>query len=225
MMVKSYRAASAALAAAVLVVGLSGCAAAVVGGAAVGGMMALDRRTVGTQVEDEGIELRAGNRLHGAYGDKVHVNVTSFNRQVLLTGEVPSADIRDEVEKTVSGVENVRSVVNDLAVMPLSTISQRSNDTFITGKVRASLVDAKDLSANSFKVVTERNVVYLMGRVSQREAGRATAIARGVTGVSKVVRVFEYLTEEELARLNASKAAKPANAANGDALDNSRPAQ
>ena len=222
---KINRVACAVLASAVLVVGLAGCTAAVVGGAAVGGLMVLDRRTVGTQVEDEGIELRAGNRIHGAHGDKVHVNVTSYNRQVLLTGEVPSAEIRDAVEKTVAGVENVRSVVNDLAVMPSSSISQRSNDTFITGKVRASLVDAKDLSANSFKVVTERNIVYLMGRVSQREAGRATAIARGVTGVSKVVRVFEYLSEEELARLNAAKAPKPANAANGEALETSRPAQ
>ena len=225
MMFKNYRAACAALASAVLVVSLSGCAAAVVGGAAVGGMMALDRRTVGTQVEDEGIELRAGNRIHGIYGDKVHVNVTSYNRQVLLTGEVPSAEVRDAVEKTVAAEQNVRSVVNDLAVMPNSTIGQRSNDTFITGKVRASLVDAKDLSANSFKVVTERNVVYLMGRVSQREAGRATAIARGITGVSKVVRVFEYLSEEELARLNAAKATKPATATNGEALETSRPAQ
>ena len=224
MMFKNYRAACAALASAVLVVSLSGCAAAVVGGAAVGGMMALDRRTVGTQVEDEGIELRAGNRAHGIYGDKVHVNVTSYNRQVLLTGEVPSAEVRDAVEKTVAAEQNVRSVVNDLAVMPNSTIGQRSNDTFITGKVRASLVDAKDLSANSFKVVTERNVVYLMGRVSQREAGRATAIARGITGVSKVVRVFEYLTEEEAASLNAGKQAKPANAVNGE-VPETRPAQ
>lgn len=224
MMFKNYRAACAALASAVLVVSLSGCAAAVVGGAAVGGMMALDRRTVGTQVEDEGIELRAGNRIHGIYGDKVHVNVTSYNRQVLLTGEVPSAEVRDAVEKAVAAEQNVRSVVNDLAVMPNSTIGQRSNDTFITGKVRASLVDAKDLSANSFKVVTERNVVYLMGRVSQREAGRATAIARGITGVSKVVRVFEYLTEEEAASLNAGKQAKPANAVNGE-VPETRPAQ
>ena len=224
MMFKNYRAACAALASAVLVVSLSGCAAAVVGGAAVGGMMALDRRTVGTQVEDEGIELRAGNRIHGIYGDKVHVNVTSYNRQVLLTGEVPSAEVRDAVEKTVAAEQNVRSVVNDLAVMPNSTIGQRSNDTFITGKVRASLVDAKDLSANSFKVVTERNIVYLMGRVSQREAGRATAIARGITGVSKVVRVFEYLTEEEAASLNAGKQAKPANAVNGE-VPETRPAQ
>lgn len=223
MMFKNYRAACAALASAVLVVSLSGCAAAVVGGAAVGGMMALDRRTVGTQVEDEGIELRAGNRIHGIYGDKVHVNVTSYNRQVLLTGEVPSAEVRDAVEKTVAAEQNVRSVVNDLAVMPNSTIGQRSNDTFITGKVRASLVDAKDLSANSFKVVTERNTVYLMGRVSQREAGRATAIARNISGVSKVVRVFEYLSDEDAARIQAGQVVQPADApASGEAA---RPAQ
>lgn len=196
------------LAAASLAAGLAGCATPVVlGGAAVGGMMVIDRRTVGTQIEDEGIELRSGNRIHGALGDSVHVNVTSFNRQVLLTGEVPSAEARESVEKIVSGVESVRSIVNDLAVRPNASIGQRSNDTFITGKVRASLVDAKDISANSFKVVTERNVVYLMGRVTQREAARATSIARGVTGVSKVVRVFEYLTEDELARMTSTKLA------------------
>lgn len=170
----------------------------VVGGAVVGTMMAVDRRTTGTQVEDEGIELRSANRLSELLGDRGHVNVTSFNRQVLLTGEVPSAQDRQRVEQVVLGVENVRSVVNDLAVMPPTSLGQRSNDTFITGKVRASLVDAKDLSASAFKVVTERNVVYLMGRVTPREAQRATEIARGVSGVSKVVRVFEMLTEEEL---------------------------
>ena len=186
------------LAAAALAAGLSACAPLVVGGAVVGTMMAVDRRTTGTQVEDEGIELRSANRLSELLGDRGHVNMTSFNRQVLLTGEVPSAQDRQRVEQVVLGVENVRSVVNDLAVMPPTSLGQRSNDTFITGKVRASLVDAKDISASSFKVVTERNVVYLMGRVTPREAQRATEIARGVSGVSKVVRVFEMLTEEEL---------------------------
>ncbi|MNV85003.1 Osmotically-inducible protein Y precursor [compost metagenome] len=118
-----------------------------------------------------------------------------------MTGEVPSALDREKVEKIMAQVDNTRSVVNDLAVMPPSSLSQRSTDTFITGKVRASLVDANDISANSFKVVTERNVVYLMGRVSQREAQRATEIARGVSNVSKVVRVFEILSEEELRRI------------------------
>ena len=186
------------LAASALAAGLSACAPLIIGGAVVGGVMVVDRRTAGTQVEDEGIELRASNRIRETLGDRAHVNVTSYNRQVLLTGEARSAQDRQTVEQLVAGVENVRSVVNDLAVMPSSGLSQRSNDTFITGKVRASLVDAKDLSASAFKVVTERNVVYLMGRVTQREAQRATEIARGVSGVSKVVRVFEMLTEDEL---------------------------
>jgi len=189
-----------ALAAAALATGLSACAPLIVGGAVVGSMMAVDRRTTGTQVEDEGIELRAANRIREALGDRAHVNVTSYNRQALLTGEVASAQDRETVERIVTGVENVRSVVNDLAVMPNTSLGQRSNDTVITGKVRASFVDAADISANAFKVVTERNVVYLMGRVTQREAGRATEISRGVSGVSKVVRVFEIVTEEELRR-------------------------
>lgn len=189
------------LAAAALAAGLSACAPLVVGGAVVGGMMAIDRRTAGTQVEDEGIELRAGNRIRQQLGDRVHVNVTSFNRQVLLTGEVPNAQDRQAVEQIVSQVENVRSVVNDLAVMPPSSLSQRSNDTLITGKVRASLVDARDITANAFKVVTERNTVYLMGIVSQREAQRATDVARGVSGVAKVVRVFEIVSEDDLRRI------------------------
>ena len=205
------------LAAATLAVGMAGCTAPLVlGGAALGGMMAIDRRTAGIQIEDESIELRSSNRIHGAYGDKVHVNVTSYNRQVLVTGEVGTAEARQEIEKIVAGVENVRSVVNELAVMPSTSLGQRSNDTFITGKMRASLVDAKDLSANSFKVVTERNAVYLMGLVTQREAARATSIARGVTGVSKVVRVFEYLTDADLARMTASKPA-PVTQDNGEA--------
>lgn len=183
---------------------LAGCAAPLIlGGAAVGGMVAIDRRTTGTQVEDEGIELRATNQIFGDYGDKVHINVTSFNRQVLLTGEVPTQEVRDAVAQRVAKVANVRSIVNELAVMPSTPLTQRSNDTFITGKMRASLVDAKDLTASAFKVVTERGVIYLMGIVSQREAKRATAIARGVTGVRKVVRVFEYVSDDDLARMNA----------------------
>ena len=198
---RTRRVVGTALAAVTLAAALSACAPLIVGGAVVGGVMAVDRRTAGTQIEDEGIELRAANRIRETLGDRAHVNVTSYNRQVLLTGEVATAQDRQAVEQMVSQVENVRSVVNDLAVMPPSTLSQRSTDTFITGKVRASLVDAQDISANSFKVVTERNTVYLMGRVSQREANRATDIARGVTDVRKVVRVFEIVSEEELRRI------------------------
>lgn len=189
------------LAVTALAAALSACAPIIVGGAVMGGMIAVDRRTAGTQVEDEGIELRAAKRISETLGDRAHVNITSFNRQALLTGEVISAQDRQKVEQIMAQVENTRSVVNDLAVMSHSSFSQRSNDTFITGKVRASLVDARDISANSFKVVTERGIVYLMGRVSQREAQRATEIARGVGGVNKVVRVFEIVSEEELRRI------------------------
>lgn len=196
-----HRAVGAVLAGASLAAALSACAPLIVGGAVVGGVMANDRRTAGIQLEDEGIELRAVSRIHEAFGHRVHVNVTSYNRQALLTGEVPSAQDAQTVEQIVSRVENVRSVVNDLAVMPNTTLGQRSSDTFITGKVRASLVDAKDISANSFKVVTERGIVYLMGRVTQREAGRASDIARGVTDVVKVVRVFEIVSEGEVRRI------------------------
>lgn len=195
------------LAAATLAGSLAACAPLVIGGGAVmGAMVAVDRRTTGTQVEDEGIEMRTASRIREALSENAHVNVTSYNRQVLLTGEVPSAADSQKVEQIALAVENVRSVVNDLGVMPSSSLTQRSKDTFITGKVRASLVDAKDLSANAFKVVTERNVVYLMGRVTPREAKRSAEIARGVDGVSKVVRVFEVISEEELSQM----AAKPA---------------
>jgi osmotically-inducible protein OsmY len=184
-----------------LAAALSACAPLVVGGVVVGGaLVATDRRTSGAQLEDEGIELRAVNRIKDAMGDKAHVNVTSFNRQVLLTGEAPTAKDRAQIETVVRGVDNVRSVVNELAVMPNSSLGSRSNDTLITGKVKASLVDAKDLSLNAFKVVTERSTVYLMGIVTTREVNRATEIARGVGGVEKVVRVFEIISEEELAR-------------------------
>ena len=195
-----------ALAATAIVGSLSACVPLAVGGAVVGTMVVIDRRTSGTQLEDEGIEFRASNRIKEVIGDKGHVNVTSYNRQVLLTGEVPTAKDRELVEKAVAGVDNVRSVVNELAVMPNSTLTQRSNDTLITGKVKASFVDAKDISLNAFKIVTERNTVFLMGRVTPREVARATEIARGVGGVEKVVRVFEIISEDELARYQAKPA-------------------
>ena len=207
MKLRMTRTACMLLAAASLAGGLAGCFPLVVGGVAVGSLMAVDRRSAGSQVEDEGIELRALNRVHNEQGDRVHVNFTSYNRQLLLTGEVPSEDVRQAVERSAGAAGNVRSVVNDVAVMPKTSLVQRSGDAFITGKVRASLVDAKDISAGSFKVVTERNVVYLMGLVTEREATRATAIARGVDGVRKVVRVFEIVTEDQLVRLNAPRPA------------------
>lgn len=186
---------------------LSACAPLVVGGAVVGGLSATDRRTTGSQVEDEGIELKVASALRQSIGNRIHANVTSYNRQVLLSGEVPTDQARQQAEQIAQRVENVRSVVNDLAVMPKSTLAQRSNDALITGKVKASLVDAKDLSAAAVKVVTERGVVYLMGRVTEREVKRATEIASRVSGVKKVVRVFEVISEEELRRITAAQPA------------------
>ncbi len=207
MMMKTLqRLALSTLAAAALAGGLSACAPLVVGGAAVGALVAVDRRTAGTQLEDETIELRAGSRIRESLGNRTHVNVSSYNRQVLLTGEVPDEATRQTVDQIVARVENVRAVVNELGIMPPSSLSQRSNDLLIAGKMRASLIDARDLQSNAFKVVAERGVLYLMGRVTAREAERATQIARGIGGVTRVVRVFEIITDEELARLNAQPA-------------------
>ena len=192
-----------ALGAAIVIPGaLTACVPLIMGGAMAGGsLLAIDRRTSGAQLEDEGIELRAASRMRGTFGDRVHVNLTSYNRQVLLTGEVPSAQDKQQIEQVAAGVENVTSVVNELAVTGQTSLSQRSNDTFVTGRVKAMLLDARDLQSNAFKVVTERGTVYLMGRVTQREADRATQVVRSTPGVQKVIRVFEVISEQELARL------------------------
>ncbi|MBF5002745.1 BON domain-containing protein [Diaphorobacter caeni] len=197
------------LAATLLAAGLTtACAPVVLGGGAVmGTLMATDRRTTGIQVEDEGIENKVAGRLKDVMNGRGHFNVTSFNRQVLLTGEVPTIEESQKAEKEARAVENVKSVVNELGVMENSGFSQRSRDTLITGKVKASLVDAKDLSSNVFKVVTERDVVYLMGRVTPREAKRSAEIARGVDNVRKVVRVFEVISEDELANYSKQQGA------------------
>lgn len=187
--------------AAAVAASLSACAPVMIGGAVVGSLVATDRRTSGAQLEDETIELRAGSRIRENLGERVHVNVASYNRQVLLTGEVPNAQDKQLVEQIVSRVDNVRAIVNELAIAPISSLTQRSSDALITGKIKASMVDSKDLYANAFKVVTERGTVYLMGRVTQREADRGTDIARSTGSVQKVVRVFEILTEEELQRM------------------------
>lgn len=192
---------------------LPACAPLVVGGVAVGGtMMATDRRTAGNQVEDQAIELNAPAKITAAIGDKANVNVTSYNRVVLLTGEVPTDAARSAAEQAVVRMEGVRSVVNELAVMGNSSFTARSNDSFITGVVKAALLDARDMQSNAIKVVTERGVVYLMGRVTEREATRAADIARGQSGVQKVVRVFEIVTEAELANLLPKPPPAPASA-------------
>ncbi|MGQ0711542.1 MAG: BON domain-containing protein [Rhodoferax sp.] len=188
-----------------------------VGGAMVGGaMVASDRRTSGMVVEDQGIEFKASARIRDDLGERVHVNITSYNRQVLITGEVPSAQDKQLVERIVANVENVRNIVNELAILGNSTLTQRSGDSVTTGKVKAALVDAQDLFANAFKITTERGTVYVMGRVTQREAKRATEVIAATSGVQRVVRVLEIISEEELARLQPKppkdSSAKPADA-------------
>ena len=184
----------------VLATCLSACAPMLVASVAGSALVATDRRTSGTQLEDETIELRASAKVRDTFGEKVHVNVTSYNRQVLLTGEVPSEQERQAVSAIVEKVENVKSVANELSAMPNASLGSRSNDLVVTGKIKATLIDSRDLFANAFKVVTERNTVYLMGRVTQREADSATALIRNVGGVNKVVRMFEIISEEELRR-------------------------
>jgi len=181
---------------------LSGCAPLVVGGAVVTGMVAVDRRTTGIQVEDQGIELKVADAVRKELGDRVNLNVTSYNRRVLLTGEARNEADRSRATLLAQSQENVREVINDLAIGAPSSLSQRTKDSVTTGQVKAAFVDAKGVQASAVKVVTERGIVYLMGRVTTREAQRATDIARGVRGVAKVVRVFEDISEEDLKRLS-----------------------
>jgi osmotically-inducible protein OsmY len=177
---------------------LSACFPLIMGGAAIGSLVATDRRTSGTQLEDQGIELRSASRIRDSLVDRVHVNVNSYNRRVLLTGEVASEQDKQAVEQIVAKVDNVQAVVNELAVLGISSLTQRSSDTLVYSRVLATLVDTKELYANAFKVVTERGTVYLMGRVTQREADRATEVVRRTSGVQKVVRVLEIISEEQL---------------------------
>ena len=181
-----------------------------VGGAMVGGtLVAVDRRTSGAQLDDEAIELRAANQIRSNLGTRVRVSVTSYNRQVLLTGEVPNLQDKQRVEQVVKAVDSVASVVNELAVLNSPSFMDRSADALLTGRVKAMLLDAQDLQSSAFKVVTERNTVYLMGRVTQREADRATEVVRATPNVQKVVRMLEIITEQERERRGTVPARTP----------------
>ena len=164
-----------------------------VGGAATGVLVAEDRRSTGTLVDDQNIEVKAGIQVNRQHRDLVHINITSYNRNVLLTGEAPTAAVRADIEKIVAGIENVRGVVNEIAVAGASSFGTRTNDSYITSKVKAGFVTAQKFYPGHVKVVTESGVVYLLGKVLRQEADDATEIARGVGGVQKVVRVFEYV--------------------------------
>ncbi|MGS5085048.1 BON domain-containing protein [Hydrogenophaga sp. A37] len=181
---------------------LSACAPLAVGGAALTGAMVVgDRRSSGAQLDDQGIELRAANRLRDQMGTRARINVTSYNRRLLLTGEVGNANDKALAETVGKQVDNVLMVYNELGIANSPTFTEKAEDSLLTGKVKAGLLDTKQISANSFKVVSERGTVYLMGRVTQREADIATQVARTTKGAQRVVRVLEIITEEELARI------------------------
>ncbi len=205
---------------------IGGCVPLVVGGAAVGtAMMVSDRRTSGSQLEDEGIELRANNRIQEVIGDNGHVGVTSYNRIVLLTGEVPNEQMRARIADVVSRIDNVKMVANETTVGVPSSIARRSGDSVTTGRVKAALVDTRNIQSRAIKVVTEGGVTYLMGLVTQREADLASEVTRNVPGVNKVVRVFQIVTEAELARAQEVGAAGgPRAAAPAPVLNGSQPA-
>jgi osmotically-inducible protein OsmY len=185
--------------------GLSACTPLVISGVAGAGMMATDRRSSGIQIDDQSIELRGALRIHDIANDDMNVSVTSYNRQVLLTGTVGSDADKRKVEDVIRHVDPVRKVFNEVEVGSGSSFSDRSNDTFITSKVKASMLDQHDIFANSFKVVTERGVVYLMGIATRKETDNATEIARNITGVQKVVRLVEIISEQELADLEGRR--------------------
>lgn len=188
---------------------LGGCVGAAVVGAGAGALMVVDRRSSEIYIADQGLELRASSRISEKYGDRVHVNVTSYNRMMLLTGEVPTVEIKAEVEKIAAGVPDVKSIANELAIAGPSGYGVRSNDSYITSKVKARFVDAGKFNANVVKVVTEAGVVFLLGIVTQAEADAAVEIARTTGGVMKVVRVFEIIGPQQAATMNKTSPPAP----------------
>ncbi len=185
----------------VLLLQLGGCIAVpamMAGGAAVGTMVATDRRTPGAVVEDRGIETKAALRIREALGDAVHVNVSSYNRTALITGEVPDAKHKAQVEKIVMKIENVQKTLSELAIMDNASMTARVSDGVLAGRIKAALIDEKTLIANAFKVTVERGVVYVQGRATAKEIALMTDIVSGLNGVTRVVRILDTLNEEDL---------------------------
>lgn len=187
-------------AAVVAMASLSACAPLVLGTAVGGAFVATDRRTSGMQLEDQTIEIKAGNRIKDAIGSLGHVNVNAYNRWILLTGEVPTDADKAAAEQAARAVENVSNVYNELTVGLNSSLGSRSSDVLLAGKVKATLVDARDIISNAFSVVVERGDVFIMGLVTEREANRAAELAASVKGVNRVVKVMQIISEDELAR-------------------------
>ena len=192
---------------------LAGCFGATALGVGAGVMIAADRRPTETYLTDEGIEVRSGNRIGEKFGNRAHVSVTSYNRSVLLTGEAPDAAAKAEAERLVGGVPNVKAIGNELQIAGVSTLGARSNDAYITSKVKARFIDAGKFAVNHVKVVTEAGSVYLLGLVTQREADAAVEITRTTGGVLKVVRMLEIISEEAARQIDN----RPAEAAAGSA--------
>lgn len=191
---------------------LAGCAPLVVGGALVGGaVVANDRRPVGIQIEDEAIERRINRALAERFrNEDVNINVTSYNRKVLLTGEAPSEEARQDVERIAAATENVRTVLNELRVGPMASAASRANDAAMTAKVRAKLIESRQVPLGALKVTTERNVVYLMGRVTEAEGDIFARLVAQVANVNGVVKAFDYISEQELAELRGAASPAPA---------------
>ncbi|MCE1241596.1 BON domain-containing protein [Oryzomicrobium sp.] len=210
---RAVRGVAAALVAATLASGLAGCFPVVAAGVGAGALIVADRRTSGTYTEDQGISLKAGQRIGHIMGENSHINSTSYNRKVLLTGETDSEELRAKMEETVRGIPNVAGVYNEIKIAPPTPFTSRSADTFITSKVKGRFVDANKFSANHVKVVTEAGVVYLLGLVTQREADDAVQIARTTGDVRKVVNLMEIISDAQAKEIDA----KPATDANNDA--------
>ena len=188
-------AAGLALVAALALSALQGCVPAlVVAGVGAGAMVVNARRSTGAQVDDESIELKINTAAGSSYGNEIHLNVTSYNATVLLTGEVPSKAVLDDIVKVAKGTDRVKKVDSYLVIGPNAEMSTRTNDSYITSKVKARFVESDKFSATHVKVVTERGVVYLMGIVSRAEGDAAAQVAATTSGVGKVVKIFEYTT-------------------------------
>ncbi|WP_292986667.1 BON domain-containing protein [Nitrosomonas sp.] len=162
-------------------------------GAGTGAIVSEDRRTSGMFIEDESIELKSSRRIYEQLGNQVHINVTSFNRIVLLTGEAPSETMKEEAATLARSIQNVRNVINEITIGEKSSLASRSKDTFITSKVKSRFLASRKFQINHIKIVTEKGIVFLLGMVKRDEADSAAEIARSTSGVSKVVRVFEYI--------------------------------
>jgi len=186
---------------------VSACFPLMAGGAVMTGFVAVDRRTSGAMLEDQSIELKISSRIRDALGERVHISVTSYNRKVLLTGEAPDQQDKERAAEIAKATDNISSVWNEIGVTSITTLTERTNDLIVAGRIKADLIDAKDLFSNAYKIVVERGTVYVMGRITAREAKRVSSVISGVTGVKKVVLVHETITEDELANIQV----KPAN--------------